>query len=116
MRRSIRGTVAVATVAMGGVLLAPAAAQAEVGYDNFQTCNNSPYNAWVMFPDRNGATSPIIAPWSCWEFDASTNAGTSDVAVGIEEIDSDSVGNEVVASVEYNPQSSWIQFNLPNGD
>lgn len=98
-----------APLAVGGDLLSAAAAQADVGYDNFKSCNNSPYEGYVLFPDRGGFTSVGIAPWTCWTFDASGMAWTSGEAVGYGYIDG---SWDVVGTEWYNPQAWWTQFNL----
>jgi hypothetical protein len=90
--------------------MAPSAAHADVGYNNFQFCNYSSNWAYAAF-NFTPVITPLVQPGTCYQMNVSTfNDGLAfDAAIGHETGDG---WDSVVDSLWYDPQSSWVEFDV----
>jgi len=67
LQRAAAAMVAVGVVSLGlfATTAAPASASV-VGTGYVKLCNGSNYEAFVKFPNRNGLTSTLVYPNTCW--------------------------------------------------
>jgi hypothetical protein len=90
--------------------MAPSAAHADVGYDNFQFCNYSSNDAYVDF-NFTAVTSTIVQPGTCFQM----NVSTFNDGFAFDDVIAHEFGygwDAVVDSLWYDPQADWVEFDI----